>query len=87
MIDLVPNASGRLYGLLHGEVRVAVHVSRLIPKRHFSQTQEPLQVPLADMFLLCIHIDREVKEVGYEYPLPFGRSRDTSLQDVETFYD
>jgi hypothetical protein len=41
-----------------------VHVSGLIPKRHFPQAQEPLQVPFPDIVLLRVHVDREVEVVG-----------------------
>src|SRR5215207_1834848 len=82
MIDLVPYASGGLCSLLHGEARVAVHVSRLILKRYFPQAQEPLQVPLPDILLLRVYVDREVEVVGYEDFLLFGRVRDISLQNV-----
>ncbi len=64
LVDVLPDAAGRLARLGVGERRVAVEVRVRVGEGRLAQPEEPLDVPGAQLVGRGVDVDREVEVVG-----------------------
>lgn len=65
-VDLLPDGPGSGSGFLHREASVSSEVGGGITESRFAQKKEPLDIPLFDVGLMRIDIDRKIEKVRDE---------------------
>src|SRR6188474_2618620 len=62
-IDRLPQAAGRRPAFLRRQVRVAVKIRRGVAEHRVAQRHEPLDVPLLDVGLVRVDVNRKIEKV------------------------
>src|SRR3954470_3522750 len=86
-VDGAPDRARRFDRLVGRERRVAMKVRGRIAEYGVTQRQKPIDIPLFDIALLRVDINREVEEIRHERRHRASRTPTAGLQHVEPFDD